>query len=91
MAWDTTRETLKLLLNLIADMHKKRSQYIKMMFFELEDELSTLANIHRRLAEAELNIRGWWINPRLILSIGLRSRQTAPRSRCKSPHCISAH
>jgi hypothetical protein len=25
MAWDTTRETLKLLLNLIADMHKSAS------------------------------------------------------------------
>jgi ATP-dependent DNA helicase DinG len=57
MAWDTTRETLKLLLNLVADMHKTASQYMDDIL-ELEDELSTLANIHRRLAEAELNISG---------------------------------
>jgi ATP-dependent DNA helicase DinG len=57
MAWDTTRETLKLLLNLIADMHKSATQYMDDIL-ELEDELSTLANIHRRLAEAEMNISG---------------------------------
>ncbi|HSV85067.1 MAG TPA: helicase C-terminal domain-containing protein, partial [Levilinea sp.] len=57
MAWDTTRETLKLLLNLLADMHKSASQYQDDVL-ELEDELSTLANIHRRLDEAEKNISG---------------------------------
>jgi ATP-dependent DNA helicase DinG len=83
MSWDTARETLKLLLNLVADLHKTASQFQDDVL-ELEDELSTLANIHRRLAEAEANISGlvekpapdyiYWIeiganNPQVILQI----------------------
>jgi DNA polymerase-3 subunit epsilon/ATP-dependent DNA helicase DinG len=57
IAWDTTRDTLKLLLNLLAELYKSASQFQDEVI-ELEDELSALANIHRRLDEVEKNISG---------------------------------
>jgi ATP-dependent DNA helicase DinG len=57
IAWDTTNETLKLLLNITADLHKSAAQYQDDVL-ELEDELGSLANIHRRLLEANEKITG---------------------------------
>ena len=53
VAWDSTRETLNLLLNLAGQFHKDISGLGEMMPEELEDALGSLATVHHRLTEAD--------------------------------------
>ncbi len=53
VAWDTAGETLKLLLNLLATIHKNVSETLDKLSDDLEDSLGNLANAHRRLSEIE--------------------------------------
>lgn len=57
IAWDTTRETLSLLLNLVAEIHKSVSD-LKDTLDQLQDTLGSLASVYRRLMEAEANLNG---------------------------------
>lgn len=56
--WDSTNETLSLLLNLIAELHKGISEGLERMGEDVEDTLANLASIHRRLSEAQAYIHG---------------------------------
>ena len=53
MAWDSADETLKLLLNLISQVHRTVSEGFEHPGEDLEDSLGNLANVFRRLSEAQ--------------------------------------
>lgn len=56
--WDSANETLSLLLNLIADLHKGLSEGLERLGEEVEDTLGNLASIFRRLSEAQTYLNG---------------------------------
>ncbi len=61
--WSTASETTGLLLNLIADLHTNISQGFERLGDDLEDTLGNLANIHRRLSEAQTYLNGMVSQP----------------------------
>ncbi len=56
MGWDTTNETFRLLLNLIADLTKSTGEIQGQDFDELEDLQSSLSTVYRRLSESQAQI-----------------------------------
>ena len=54
MAWDSANETMKLLLNLAAEIHKSISDTLDQMSEDLEDAVGNLGNIYRRLNEGNV-------------------------------------
>jgi DNA polymerase-3 subunit epsilon/ATP-dependent DNA helicase DinG len=58
MGWDAAGETMTLLLNIIAELHKAASDLFSDGHENLEDVIGDLGNLYRRLSEAEVNIRG---------------------------------
>lgn len=63
MSWDQTCETLKLLLNLIADLYKSVSELGEVLPDELQDVLGSLSNIFRRMSEAEAQLSSLVTSP----------------------------
>jgi len=53
MAWDSANETLKLLLNLVGQLHKTITDSFDQLDENLEDALGSLGSTHRRLAETQ--------------------------------------
>ncbi|MHB8933215.1 MAG: helicase C-terminal domain-containing protein, partial [Bellilinea sp.] len=53
MAWDTTNETMTMLLNLVADVHRSIADAIDQPNEELLDTIDNLGNVNRRLTEAQ--------------------------------------
>jgi DNA polymerase-3 subunit epsilon/ATP-dependent DNA helicase DinG len=58
IAWGGSGETLRLLLNLMADIYKTASDMYADGHDELEDVNGSISSIFRRLSEAEKNISG---------------------------------
>jgi len=58
VSWDEAGETMALLLNVIAELHKAASDLYSDGHENLEDVIGDLSSLYRRLAEAEANIRG---------------------------------
>jgi len=58
MSWDSTDETLKLLLNSLSEIYKAAADLFAEGHENLEDVISDLGNVARRLTEAEANIAG---------------------------------
>jgi DNA polymerase-3 subunit epsilon/ATP-dependent DNA helicase DinG len=63
IAWDSAGQTLKMLLNLIAEIHKAASDLYSDGHENLEDVISDLGNVYRRLSEAEANISAMIADP----------------------------
>jgi DNA polymerase-3 subunit epsilon/ATP-dependent DNA helicase DinG len=63
MAWDSADETFKLLINLIAEIHKSASNLDGEVPEELDDYLGSLSNLYRRMTECETNICAMVSNP----------------------------
>ena len=61
--WDTAHETIDLLLNLIAQLHKSFSELNQPITEELEDALGNIADVHRQLSEIEANLTGLVTSP----------------------------
>jgi DNA polymerase-3 subunit epsilon/ATP-dependent DNA helicase DinG len=58
MAWDSTDETLKLLLTSLAEIYKAAAELYADGHDNLEDVMGDISNVARRLTEAEANISG---------------------------------
>ncbi|NWG06813.1 MAG: DEAD/DEAH box helicase family protein [Chloroflexi bacterium] len=63
MAWDSTDETLKLLLNELSEIYKAAADLYADGHENLEDVIGDLGNVARRLTEAEANITGMISKP----------------------------
>jgi ATP-dependent DNA helicase DinG len=63
MSWDQTGETYQLLLTNLGEMYKEASSLYADGADDLEDVLSDLGNVYRRLAEAEANLSGMLAKP----------------------------
>ncbi|MBM3151804.1 MAG: hypothetical protein FJZ96_06315 [Chloroflexi bacterium] len=64
LAWDASGETARLLLTLLGELQKDAAQLFAEGLEELEDTVGSLANIFRRLAEAEASITSLVFEPR---------------------------
>ena len=58
VAWDAAGETLNLLLNALAEIHKATSELYSDGHDQLEDVIGDISNVYRRLSEALANIMG---------------------------------
>jgi DNA polymerase-3 subunit epsilon/ATP-dependent DNA helicase DinG len=58
MIWDQTGETFRHLLTNLAELYKQASSLYADGLEELEDVISDMGNVYRRLAEAEANVSG---------------------------------
>ncbi len=56
MAWDSAHESLKLLLSLLGDVYRSIAEGLDALSEELEDNLGSLADLRRRLEEAETRL-----------------------------------
>src|SRR5574340_225481 len=56
MAWESTRDSMTLLLNLVSDVHRSIADLIGQPNEEMADTIDNLANVHRRLTEAQNNL-----------------------------------
>ena len=65
IAWGSSGETLRLLLNLMAEIYKTASDLYADGHDELEDVNGSISSIYRRLSEAENNISGMIHDPSL--------------------------
>ena len=65
IAWSGSGETLRLLLNCIAEIYKTASDLYADGHDELEDVNGSISSIYRRLSEAENNISGMIHDPSL--------------------------
>jgi DNA polymerase-3 subunit epsilon/ATP-dependent DNA helicase DinG len=63
IAWDTTGETLRMLMISLAEIYKGASELYAEGYENLEDVMSDLSNLARRITEAETNITGMISNP----------------------------
>jgi ATP-dependent DNA helicase DinG len=63
MAWDSANETMKLLLNLVAQLHITISDSFDTLDENLEDALGSLGSTHRRLSEAQTYLTSLAIEP----------------------------
>jgi DNA polymerase-3 subunit epsilon/ATP-dependent DNA helicase DinG len=58
MAWDQTGETFRLLLTNLEELYKNVTSLYADGLDQLEDVISDLGNVYRRMAEAEANVTG---------------------------------
>jgi len=58
MIWDQAGETFRLLLTNLGELYKQASSLYAEGFDEIEDVLSDMTNLYRRMAEAEANVSG---------------------------------
>jgi len=63
MAWDATGETLRLLINALAEIYKNVGELYAEGHDNLEDVMSDISNVARRLTEAEANVTGMISKP----------------------------
>ncbi|RPI91313.1 MAG: hypothetical protein EHM40_16120, partial [Chloroflexi bacterium] len=63
IAWDTTGETVRMLMISLADIYKGVSELYAEGFDNLEDIMADISNVARRLTEAETNITGMISKP----------------------------
>lgn len=63
ISWQTTGETMVLLLNVIGEIYKAVSELYADGVAEAEDPLSALSSLHRRMSEALAAISGMIHNP----------------------------
>jgi ATP-dependent DNA helicase DinG len=56
ITWDTAAETLRLLLNLVGQIHKMVGDLVEHASEEIEDVQGNLSNLHRRLTEVDANL-----------------------------------
>ncbi|MGZ9223278.1 MAG: exonuclease domain-containing protein, partial [Anaerolineales bacterium] len=63
IAWDTTDETLRMLLVSLAEIYKATSELYAEGHDHLEDMLGDISNFVRRLSEAEINVSGMISKP----------------------------
>ena len=63
MAWDSTDETLKLLLTSLAEIYRATADLYADGHDNLEDVMGDISNVVRRLTEAEANISGMISKP----------------------------
>ena len=63
MLWDQTGETFRHLLTNLGELYKGASSLYADGFDEIEDVLSDISNLYRRLAEAEANVSGMMEKP----------------------------
>jgi len=63
MAWDSTDETLSLLLALLSEIYKAAADLYADGHDNLEDVIADIGNVARRLTEAEANISGMISKP----------------------------
>src|SRR5687767_13969647 len=63
IAWDTTVETLRMLLISLSEIYKATSELYAEGHEHLEDILGDISNLARRLTEAEMNISGMISQP----------------------------
>ena len=62
-SWDAAAETLGLLLNSLAEIHKATSDLYAEGHENLEDVLGEISSAYRRLSEAQANLSGMISNP----------------------------
>jgi DNA polymerase-3 subunit epsilon/ATP-dependent DNA helicase DinG len=58
MIWDQTGESFRLLLTNLGELHKEAGSLYADGLDQLEDVISDLGNVYRRMAEAEANLSG---------------------------------
>lgn len=63
IAWDTTGETLRMLMISLSEIYKGASELYAEGYENLEDVMADLSNLARRITEAETNITGMISNP----------------------------
>jgi ATP-dependent DNA helicase DinG len=63
IAWDSTGETLRMLLVSLAEIYKAASELYAEGYDNLEDVMADISNVARRLMEAETNITGMISKP----------------------------
>ena len=63
MAWDQTGESFRLLLTNLSELYKETTSLYADGLDQLEDVISDLGNVYRRMAEAEANISGMMEKP----------------------------
>ena len=63
MAWDQTGETFRHLLTNLGELYKEATSLYADGLDELEDVISDLGNVYRRMAEAEANVSGMMEKP----------------------------
>jgi DNA polymerase-3 subunit epsilon/ATP-dependent DNA helicase DinG len=63
MAWDSTDETMKMLLTSISEIYKAAADLYADGHDNLEDVIADIGNVARRLTEAEANITGMISKP----------------------------
>ena len=63
IAWDSTGETLRMLLTALAEIYKGASELYAEGFDNLEDVMGDISNLARRITEAENNISGMISKP----------------------------
>jgi ATP-dependent DNA helicase DinG len=63
IAWDTTGETLRMLMISLAEIYKATSELYAEGYDNLEDLMADISNLARRITEAETNITGMISKP----------------------------
>jgi len=63
IAWDTTGETLRMLMISLAEIYKGAAELYAEGYDDLEDLMGDISNLARRLTEAETNITGMISKP----------------------------
>jgi DNA polymerase-3 subunit epsilon/ATP-dependent DNA helicase DinG len=63
ISWGTAAETMSLLVNLIGELYKAAAEFYSSGVDELEDSLSALSSLYRRLSETEAAINGMISKP----------------------------
>ena len=63
VAWDTTGETLRMLMISLSEIYKAASELYAEGFEDLEDVMADISNVARRITEAETNINGMISKP----------------------------
>jgi DNA polymerase-3 subunit epsilon/ATP-dependent DNA helicase DinG len=63
IAWDSTGETLRMLMISLAEIYKAAAELYAEGFENLEDVMADISNVARRITEAETNISGMISKP----------------------------
>src|SRR5215211_2734829 len=63
VAWDTTGETVRMLMIALAEIYKAAAELYAEGFENLEDVMADIGNVARRITEAETNISGMISKP----------------------------
>lgn len=64
ISWDSTGETMRLLINLVGEAYKAASELYADGMEEVEDPLGSISGLYRRLVEAETAISGMMHDPK---------------------------